>query len=139
MVADGVSLQLHGGSRWLLLHGERHKGRRRTLFVGCLHWVQITIYVFFISLRVIWSFHKSDWVPFTKHWVQGESDILSEMGLYQTHFFKTGHQELGFLTYLIEVMPNGAVLTMINTLGSFSPLPFLPFTHLAHQGTPSYK
>ena len=38
-VAHGVSLQLHGGSRWLLLHGERHKGRRRTLFVGCLHWV----------------------------------------------------------------------------------------------------
>jgi len=31
------------------------------------------------------------------------------MGLYQAHFFKTRHLELGFLTYLLEVMPKGAV------------------------------
>ena len=61
------------------------------------------------------------------------------MGLYQAHFFKKGHLELGFLTYLLEVMFKGAVLTMVNTLSSPSPLPFLPFTHLVHQGTPSYK
>ena len=61
------------------------------------------------------------------------------MGLYQAHFFKTRHLELGFLTYLLEDVPKGAVLTMVNTLGSPSPLPFLPFTHLAHQGTHSYK
>ena len=61
------------------------------------------------------------------------------MGWYQTHFFKTRHLKLVFLTYLLEVMPKVAVLTMVNTLGSPSPLPFLPFTHLANQGTPSYK
>jgi len=68
-----------------------------------------------------------------------KGSVLSEIGLYQTHFFKTRHLELGFLTYLLEVMPKGVVLTMVNTLGNPSPLPFLPFTHLAHQGTPSYK
>jgi len=57
------------------------------------------------------------------------------MGLYQAHLFKTRHLELGFLTYVLEAMPKGAFLTMDNTLGSPSPLPFLPFTHLAHQGT----
>ena len=61
------------------------------------------------------------------------------MGLYQTHLFKTKNLELGFLTYFLEVVPKGAILTMVNTLGSPSPLLFLPFTHLAHQGTPSYK
>jgi len=61
------------------------------------------------------------------------------MVLYQAHFFKIRHLELGFLTYLLEAIPKGVVLTMVNTLGSPSPLPFLPFTHLAHQGTPSYK
>jgi len=61
------------------------------------------------------------------------------MVLYQAHFLKTGHPKLGFLTYLLEVTPNGAILTMVNTLGNPSPLPFLSFTHLVHQGTPSYK
>jgi len=61
------------------------------------------------------------------------------MGLYQTHLFNTTHLELGFLTYLLEAIPKGAVLTMVNTLDNPSLLPFLPFTHLAHQGTPSYK
>jgi len=61
------------------------------------------------------------------------------MGLYQAHFFKTRHLELGFLTYPLESMPKSEVLTMVNTLGSPSPLPFLPFIHLAHQGTLSYK
>jgi len=61
------------------------------------------------------------------------------MGLYQAHIFQTRHLELGFLTYLLEAMPKGAILTMVNTLASPSPLPFLPFTHLAHQGTSSYK
>jgi len=61
------------------------------------------------------------------------------MALYQAHFFKRGHLELGFLTYLLEAMHKDAVLTMVNTLGYPSPIPFLPFTHLAYQGTPSYK
>jgi len=60
------------------------------------------------------------------------------MGLYQAHFFKTRHPELGFLIYLLEVMPKGAVLTMVNTLGSLS-LAISTLHHLAHQGTPSYK
>ena len=30
------------------------------------------------------------------------------------------------LTYLLEVMPKGAVLTMVHTLGNPSPLQFLP-------------
>jgi len=61
------------------------------------------------------------------------------MGLYQAQFFKTRHLELGFLTYLPEDVPKGAVLTMVNTLGN--PSPFVHFTlpHLAHQGTHSYK
>jgi len=68
-----------------------------------------------------------------------KGSVHREIDLYQAHFFKTRHLELGFLTYLLEAMPKGAVLTMVNTLDNLAPLSFLPFTHLAHQGTPSYK
>jgi len=61
------------------------------------------------------------------------------MGLYQAHIFKTRNLKLGFLTYLLEDVPKGVVLTMVNTLRI--PSPFVHFTlpHRAHQGTHSYK
>jgi len=54
------------------------------------------------------------------------------MGLYQAQFFKIGHLELGFLTYLLENVPKGVVLTMVNTLGSSSAFVHFTFPHLAH-------